>query len=241
MFKPRLPILALILAGAGATLLCAADFWQTKKYSEWTEKEVNKILSDSPWSHPVEILLSQGSGLLPSSGGGGRGGRGGRSGGSDPSASDPSTAMGERAVVTIRFIRALPVKQAVMRQKFGEQVLTSPDAQKDIGREEPVYIVAILDIPVSVFGDTGAEPQKLAERCKQTAQIELKGRDPIRAIEARLSPITPTRGVLLLAFPKDKPITLQDENMEVNVQLGRVELRHKIKLKDMMFDGKLEI
>jgi hypothetical protein len=242
MLKPRLSILALILAGAGATLLCAADFWQTKKYSEWNEKEVHKILSDSPWSHPVEILLSQGSSLLPgSAGGGGRGGRGGRGGGGDSGANDPSTVMGERTVVTIRFIRALPVKQAVMRQKFGDQVLTSPDAQKDIERQEPVYIVAVLDIPVSVFGDLAADPQKLAERYKQTAQINIKGRDPIRATEARVSPMSPTRGVLLLAFPKDKPITLQDENIEVNVQLGRVELRHKIKLKDMVFDGKLEI
>jgi hypothetical protein len=235
--KPKLLVPALMLAGAGVTLLCAADFWQTKKYSEWSGKEVNKILTDSPWAHPVEVVLGGGGGGAPGGGGGG-GGRGGRGGGGMPSNTE---ASGERAVLTIRFLRALPVKQAAVRAKFGDKVLDAPEAQQELERPEPSYVLAILDIPVSLFGEQAANPQRLADRYKQTAVINIKGREPLRATEARLTPMTPTRGALLLAFPKEKPITLEDKEIEVTVRLGRVELNHKVKLKDMVFDGKLEI
>lgn len=235
MSKLKLLGSVLILAGAGATLLSSADFWQTKKFSEWSGKEVNKILSDSPWAHPIEVVVSGGGGGMPGGGGGGRGGRGG--GGGMGNASD---ATGERAVLTLRFLRALPVKQAVLRQKFGDQVLSSPDAQADLARPENAYILAITDVPSDVFG-TRVDPAKLGEMYKKSAQINVKGREPIKAVEARVAPVTPYRGTLLLAFPKDKPITLEDNEIEVEVRLGRIEVKHKMKLKDMVFDGKLEI
>ena len=40
-------ILTLLAGGACCTLL-AADFWQNKKFTEWDEKEVKKVLQDSP-------------------------------------------------------------------------------------------------------------------------------------------------------------------------------------------------
>jgi hypothetical protein len=33
----------------------AGDPWKEKTYKEWDEKDVNKILSDSPWSRPVTV------------------------------------------------------------------------------------------------------------------------------------------------------------------------------------------
>lgn len=64
-----------------ATLLCggilmAADFWQTKKPSEWTEKEARKIIEGSPW---VKETTPRMTGQPMGGGGGGRGG--GRGGG----------------------------------------------------------------------------------------------------------------------------------------------------------------
>ena len=63
---------AVVVAGllAAGTLLQAEDFWEKKKYAEWTDKEVRQMLTNSPWARRVEIPL--GSAM---SGGGGRGGR----------------------------------------------------------------------------------------------------------------------------------------------------------------------
>jgi hypothetical protein len=47
----------LITLGLGAIALTAADFWQSKKFTEWSDKEVQKILRDSPWARPGEVRL----------------------------------------------------------------------------------------------------------------------------------------------------------------------------------------
>ena len=88
-------ILMLLATGACCALL-AADFWQTKKFTEWDEKEVAKILKDSPWSRSFTVETGKsgggggkwrGGGSNPnrgmggSGGAGGGGGRGGRGGG----------------------------------------------------------------------------------------------------------------------------------------------------------------
>src|SRR5262245_17120035 len=85
----------LLIAGVGL----AEDFWTKKEYMQWTDEEVRKIMTNSPWakdvtvSAPVAALGGRGqraAGGGPSSsstdvenpgGGGGRRGRGGRGGG----------------------------------------------------------------------------------------------------------------------------------------------------------------
>jgi hypothetical protein len=38
------------LATGAAALFAGAEFWQTKPYTEWNDKEVARILNDSPWA-----------------------------------------------------------------------------------------------------------------------------------------------------------------------------------------------
>ena len=45
---------AIILLGLSAAL--AADFWEKKDYKEWTQKECQKILQDSPWAQDYKIF-----------------------------------------------------------------------------------------------------------------------------------------------------------------------------------------
>lgn len=44
-----------IVGSACAAMLFAADFWKTKDSSQWSDDEVNKILSDSPWAKAKTI------------------------------------------------------------------------------------------------------------------------------------------------------------------------------------------
>jgi hypothetical protein len=61
----------------------AADqWWDKKEASTWTGKDVQKIMSKSPWAHEVTVDMGGGpSAPNMSGGGGGRGGRGGGMGG----------------------------------------------------------------------------------------------------------------------------------------------------------------
>jgi hypothetical protein len=80
MQKLALRLLTLFLFIAGLALW-AADIWVAKPYTEWTEKDLAKIMTDSPWAKKVSVAMSMAAlGGGPAAGGGG-GSKGGRSGG----------------------------------------------------------------------------------------------------------------------------------------------------------------
>jgi hypothetical protein len=79
---------------------------------------------------------------------------------------------------------------------------------------------------------------------KSDALLKIKGRSPIEAEDVKAD--RDQRGAnLYLFFPKTQPgshlITPEDNEVEVRVKLGSTEIRRKFRLKDMVFDGKLEI
>lgn len=167
---PRRTMLA-SLAAALPLPLRAADPW-TKPPNTWTEKDLQRILTDSPWARQVSITLSAG---MPMGGGGGRrGGRGGASvgvgipdasvgGGSDPGMGGRATmgeGMGGAVAPTVTFyIRwqsAKPIKLATVRARLGAEADTSPQAREFVEREEPEYVIAVIGPPM---GPPPGEPR----------------------------------------------------------------------------------
>jgi hypothetical protein len=65
-----------VLFAAGSSLVSGADFWKEKQASEWSSKDVKRMLTNSPWAK--EVTLETG-GAMPGGGMGGLGG--GRRGG----------------------------------------------------------------------------------------------------------------------------------------------------------------
>ena len=53
----RSTLVAICLCIALSGSLIAAPFWVSKPYTEWTEKEVEKILGNSPWVKSADIEL----------------------------------------------------------------------------------------------------------------------------------------------------------------------------------------
>jgi hypothetical protein len=253
------PVILLTL-GLGVAALTAADFWQKKKFSEWTEKEVQKMLKDSPWAHPVEVRTDAGGGGLPSGGGGRgrRGGGGGGGGGGDfPSASSSGGGgidnegggrggggggmEGVQApptvTVIVRWHTALPIKQAVARARFGDEAATSPDAAKMLGRQEQQYVVGIAGLP-------GRLVRGKPEELRSSAFLRVKGQPPLQAADVKPDRAQ-DRANLYLFFPKGQQdshvIILEDQEVEVVLKLPSLEIRRKFRLKDMVYEGKLEI
>ena len=46
---------------------------------------------------------------------------------------------------------------------------------------------------------------------------------------------------ILMKFSKAEPIKLEDNEVEVNAKLGIFEMKKKFKLKEMVYNGKLEL
>lgn len=162
------------LATALPLPLRAGDPW-AKPPAQWSEKDVQRILTDSPWSKTVSITMG---GAMPM-GGGGRGGRGGRGGGAGGGMPDASAGgggdgglgvsrggMGEGMGASmspsvqfqIRWQSAKPVKLATVRARMGAEADTSPQAREFVEREEPDYVIAVIGPPMGAPPEGGGRP-----------------------------------------------------------------------------------
>ncbi len=243
----------------GAATLAAEEFWQKKKFSEWTAKEVRKMLNDSPWARPVEVRLDFMGGARAGGGGGRRGGRGGGGGGGFSDASVGAGGLGEEGgmgggmgrggggfatpesvpttTVYVRWRTALPVKQAIVRGRFGDEAASSPEAAKVLASQETHYIIEIAGLPAPMVR---VNPEQL----KSNAQLRIKDQSPIQAVDVKAGR-DQNRVNLYLIFPRGQQgshqIVVEDKEVEVFLKAGPLDIRRKFRLKDMIFEGKLEI
>ena len=216
-----------IIAGAA---LAAAEFWESKPFLQWSDREVEKVLTDSPWTALVAIPLPN-RGPVPSAdaGGGGRGGGGEGGGGRGGGEFGPAA---QRVRLTISWRSALPLREAIARQQAGTSGTIAPDAQARLERDDDLYWVAIQGLP----------PQYTRPGPNNSLKGFLRrGGKP--AIGATQGAAQMTRGgaLLLVGFPRTDPITLEDNDVEFDVKLGPLEIKKKFKLKDMLFAGKLAL
>lgn len=227
---------ALIVYLLSASSLLPADFWHKKRFTEWTPDEIRKLLSDSPWARPVllpvetidrtslEQVRSACSSCEVKSGGA-----------PVMAAGMPELAGPLRALV--RWHSALPVKQALMRAKFGDEVATSREAAEFLARSETAYVVGVSGLPAHL---APAEAAQL----RANAFLRRKGRPLLPAVDAQVAS-GESSVYLLLFFPRSQDgsaaITPADGQVELQLQLGLLNLRRSFKLKDMVFEGKLEL
>jgi hypothetical protein len=240
----KLPVLLLLFAAC----LWAADFWIAKPYTDWNDKEVQKILSDSPWSGKVTVAVGGGGfggGASKGGGGGGRGG-GGRGGAAGPQGDtiNPDAPVGAGAggaapgaEVTLLWQTAIPVKQAMMKRKFGSEVGASAEAKAFIERPDQVYVLTMVGLPGSLA--QAAQGDKKADLLAVTT-IEVKGKEPVKATDVQVS-MTGMIANLSFLFPRNTNFTADDKEMEFSTKFDKTAVKHKFKLKDMVVNNKVEM
>jgi hypothetical protein len=140
--------------------------------------------------------------------------------------------------VTVRWHSSLPVKQAWVRLRFGEAAHELSAVAQYLDSTETAYVVGISGLPA------GRLPSEVSE-VKSAAGLRLKNGTTISASHVD---VAGEHGnvLLLLHFPRDeaaggRAIQLEDEQVEVQFRLGASNVRRSFKLKDMCFEGKLEL
>ncbi len=224
---------------AGAIMLLAADTWRKKAYAAWDEQDVLKILNDSPWAREVSILLGAfgtagGRDDLPTSSspvagvggnpGGGMGGRSGVNAGMDGSRGAPTARL------VVRFVSALPVRQAMMRARYGDAVEKSPAAAKVLSAPDNYYVVALAGL---------RHPLGDLQTIKEKSTLRIKGKEPFGPVQVQVE-----NAMIVMFFPREgHPITVDDGQVEVQVALPGLTspIRCAFKLKDMVYEGRLEL
>ena len=237
-------------------LVLAGQFWEDKAYQDWTDEDVEKLLKKSPWSQKVTLGggggmggggMGGGSRGMPSAssgssrgggmggGGGGMGGGGGGRGGGGRGGGMPGA--GEREMnFTVRWDSALPIRQAVMRAHYGPQVKSVEEAQKMLNTKLSHYAVSLIGFPARMAQQ---DPSRLAALASN-AVLKRKKQDPIVAESVAVRPGDPPDG-LVFYFPRRDPITLEDKEVEFQLEFGRLKIKRKFKLKKMVYDGNLEL
>ena len=259
-------VLCVVLAASWSVAsLGAADFWETKAYTEWSAKEIHRVLNKSPWAQSVTIGMigsserggfggpRRGGGLggpgagggfgdpdgggspggdggAYGSGGGGRGRRGGGYGG-------PEGGMGLPSITAVvRWFSAIPVKQAAVKLRYGDEAGTAAAGLSYLERDEPNYVVSVAGLPGRMAGFL----QRVPEQVKQNTSLRRKGKAPIAPGDLQIT-MQKQKTDLYFVFPKTDPITLDDKDVEFLMKTRQLEIKRKFKLKKMVFHGDLSL
>jgi hypothetical protein len=245
----------------GAVALWAADFWQTKPFTSWDQKESQKVLTDSPWAKRVSISLP----TNPQSGGKG-GGRGGRGGGPAGESADPGITGGgipgiaESAgrggggggfgagssdtgatqvpslALLVSFRSALPLREALAKLKYGAEAGTSPEAKKLVEDKQEYYIVAVAGLPVYVQPHDNDDKKRILIQ----SLLSAKGKDSLTAADVQFSMDGRNVDAYFL-FPRTTEFTANDKEVEFDTKVSGLAIKDRFNLKNMVINGKLEM
>ena len=273
----RILLRGIAIASLSAAALWAADFWASKSYTEWSAKEVDKVLTGSPWSQKVTVVMNRGgfgggsdsrggggfggpggaggggfggggvaggSGGGPAGGGGGAGGggvgRSGRSGGGGGGGGrgggGGGQGMAPAMTVFVRWFSSIPVKQAMVRSRYGDEVATAKDAIDYLARQEKFYVVTVAGLPGRMAGMVQRNPDAL----KQGTMLKRKKKEPIKPEDIQTQAQQESANFFFM-FPKTDAITIDDKDVEFIMKTERFELKRKFKLKNMVFNGELSL
>jgi len=247
----------------------SSDFWNKKEPAEWSSEEIDKLVTKSPWARQVNAAsaaisrpYSGSAGSDPGVGGGGGGypgGGGGYPGGGGGMGSPGGGMGGGRGMggggrhggnsgsmplsytATVRWESAKPVQEA----------LKTPLPESLAG----AYVISVSGVPVlqpgrqhSDDGDTESTVSKglsddVLERIKNLTYLEPKGKSPAQPSVVQKGAITSSgTPTLLFGFPRDVlPLTADDREVTFTTQLGRIEIKTKFNLKDMMYHKELAL
>jgi hypothetical protein len=227
MMRRSLSVIGVWIVACAA--LAAADFWESKPFLEWSDKEAEKMLTDSPWASLIAIPLPNRAPVPTDDGGGGGGGRGGGGRGGGGEGFGPAA---QRVRITISWRSAIPLKQAAARQQAGKGGTLAPEAEGALSREEAAYTIAIQGLPPQ-FARTGPN-------ASLQALLHRNGKPSIGASQAGAQ-MTRGGSLLVISFPRTDPITLSDGDVELEVKIGALDFKKKFKLKEMVYKGQLTL
>ena len=214
-----------------ALSLMAANVWQ-KPFMEWSDKDIAKILGDSPWVKSASVTMNfPGSNVAPPPMGGGGGGRGGGPQGEGFGGAAPSFE------ILARVESALPIRQALVRRKFGAEADKAADAQKVLSEEPKTYEI-VLSGPLGGF--VMGPPETVKQQLTEATSLSSAKSGAIKPSQVQVGP--PGRQMdVLFVFPRDKAFTADDQEVDFTTKLGTSNIKYKFKVKDMVVNGKLEM
>jgi hypothetical protein len=163
MRKPILVSSAVLIAAA--LVFAGGDPWKSKPYQQWDDKDVKRILEDSPWAKIVQVDVTWKAGKDNSSGdmgtpapaanqqvpaGGGGKTMGGGSSPAAPASNTPVAGAGDsgsssgEASFLVRWVSSKTVEKAVYRKAELAGTMKPEDAEKELAKNLDVYELIVF-------------------------------------------------------------------------------------------------
>ena len=153
--------------------------------------------------------------------------------------------------LTVRWY-ALPIQHAIDRW-----AALRPEVKQGWNvHGEGFYIIGVSGLPAGMFSDDPDRLKRVSEHLKSKSFLKIKGREPISAeavmIPGKRSDVVDVRAGLwrvgveiYVVFSREQKgrhvITLADKKVEFVTKIGSLKVKRKFKLKDMVYNGKLEL
>jgi len=227
----------MITIAAGALALAAVafagDVWKDKPYESWDQKDLQKILNDSPWVQK-EVMAGGGSpmGDMGDSAGGGGGQRGmgaaGRPTNNDPSGSEAGNAgmMGGQLEYDARWVSSRTLREAYARaaQLKGN---SSEEVTKSVTTVPATYQVVLISRDLRAFQTAGAD------ELKQTIFLETKKtHQKVAPSKVVIVPDGDTKraAYLVIEFPKktdtgQETLPIDEKGTDLVAEAGKLKLK----------------
>jgi hypothetical protein len=213
-FGRRRFLIGALTSGATLTLasrINAAEFWNAKDPSTWTEEEIGVLTGKSPWAKAA-VASYKGAedpqGIAPE---GGRAGRG---------AIPPN--------IIVRWESAQPILDA----------LRAPLAAEFAGHY--VLSVTNLPVAIVRPSGRGvvATPEDILERLQNGATLEAKGKEPVEAGIARRSRIG---SFIFGFSKDSLRLEPSDRDIVFKLEVAQISIKAKFDAKEMIYRGKLAV
>lgn len=237
------------LSVLGVTPAAAAGFWQKKKFPSWSQKEVRRMLTDSPWAKTRTVPLAvegklernpetwrelgiPGSGLDEPGMGIGQPGHSPVGG-----IGAPRSVIASNADLLVRWSSALPVRQALVMHRLGPQQTSSAEAKQILEPDEADYVVEVFGLP-AIAAHRGA--QLLQREIYRTAWLRTKTGRVLRAGSV-YAPIEGLHVAITIRFPRKVPIVLEDKYIDCHADAGVFVFTRRFNLGPMVYQGALDL
>jgi hypothetical protein len=221
------PYIAIIWVAACA-MLAAQGFWEEKELTAWSDRDVERMMSNSPWAKRITVVFPRPpraaiDDRAPTAGLG----RGGRSGGANALGGSPQSRL------IVQWRSARPMRQAIVRGRIGAGGALDSQGRQLLAQRPTAYFIVVSGLPRPF---ARLDPAALMAE----ARLERPGKPPIRPVRA--FPQREGNGVALVyLFPRDDAITFEDEEVEFVTEVAEATIRRTFELDDMVVNGQLEL
>ena len=148
-----------------------------------------------------------------------------------------SDRLPPRTRMLIRWVSALPVKRAMVKQRFGSNPI-GPEGLAYLDQKEAYYRISVLGVPRQLI--PGSDDAEGVANLKQIIFLKRKNK---KDIFPEMVDVQPQQRIVVVyaQFPRTDAVTLDDGRVELVMNFNAVKVKRKFKLKDMVFDGRLEL